>query len=131
MQAYLSQIKRFIILFSFLFLFTVHTVIAQLTVAPLFSDYAVLQRDKPVAVWGWSKAGAKVTVNIAGKTARATTAKNGKWMAILPTMPAGGPYNLSISSGSQVLSFSDVWLGEVWLCSGQSNMEWKLSQAYN
>lgn len=131
MPAYWSQTKRFIPLFSFLFLFTLQTVVGQLTVAPLFNDHAVLQRDKPVAVWGWSKAGTKVSVSIAGKSVQATTAKNGKWMAVLPAMPAGGPFTLSVSSGAESLSFSDVWLGEVWLCSGQSNMEWKLSQANN
>ena len=125
-----QYLKSFYI-FSAFFLLIVFTIHAQLTIAPLFNDHAVLQRDKPVAVWGWSKAGAKVTVNIAGKTARAITAKNGKWMATLPSMPGGGPYELSVKSGTENLTFTDVWLGEVWLCSGQSNMEWKLSQANN
>ena len=131
MLTYWLQTKRFIPLFSFIFLLSLQTVVGQLTVAPLFNDHAVLQRGKPVAIWGWAKAGSKISVSIAGKTAQATTPKNGKWMATLPAMPGGGPYELTIKSGAETLSFTDVWLGEVWLCSGQSNMEWKLSQAHN
>jgi sialate O-acetylesterase len=123
--------KASLLVIGLFFLFFGQTLFAQLTVAPLFNDHAVLQRDKPVAVWGWSKAGTKISVSIAGKSVQTTTARNGKWMATLPAMPAGGPFILSINSGAEKLSFTDVWLGEVWLCSGQSNMEWKLSQAHN
>lgn len=129
MLLFWSNAKRYFSLF--VFIFSVQAAVGQLSVAPLFNHHAVLQRGKPVAIWGWAKAGSKISVSIAGKTALATTPKNGKWMAALPAMPGGGPYELIIKSGAETLSFTDVWLGEVWLCSGQSNMEWKLSQAHN
>ncbi len=125
------KVRRIFFLLVFIFLFAFQAVMGQLTVAPLFNDHAVLQRGKPVAVWGWSKAGTKISVSIAGKSVQTTTARNGKWMATLLAMPAGGPFTLAISNGAESFSFTDVWLGEVWLCSGQSNMEWKLSQAHN
>ena len=104
---------------------------AQLSVAPLFTHHAVLQRDKPLPVWGWSRPGSKVSVQLSGILVSAKTDKHGKWMAALPALPAGGPHELIVQSGVEKLKFSDIWLGEVWLCSGQSNMEWKLSQAHN
>lgn len=123
--------NRSFLVIGLFFLFLGQTLFGQLTVAPLFNHHSVLQRNKPVAIWGWAKAGSKISVSIAGKTAQATAAKSGKWMATLPAMPGGGPYELIVKGGAETLSFTDVWLGEVWLCSGQSNMEWKLSQAHN
>jgi sialate O-acetylesterase len=104
---------------------------AQLSTTTLFNHHAVLQRDKPLPVWGWAKAGTKVSVSLKGNTVETNVGKNGKWMVTLPAMPGGGPYTLSILNGNEKLEYNDVWLGEVWLCSGQSNMEWKLKQAHN
>jgi sialate O-acetylesterase len=91
-------------------------------VHPLFADHCVLQRGRPVPVWGWAEAGAEVTVSIAGKEATGVADANGRWQATLPTLEAGGPYELTIS-GPQSVTISDVLIGEVWICSGQSNME--------
>jgi sialate O-acetylesterase len=123
--------KRIFTFLVFIFVFAVQPVVGQLSVASLFNHHAVLQRGKPVPVWGWAKSGAKISVSVAGETATATADNGGKWMAQLSAMPAGGPYTLSVISGNEKLEFTDIWLGEVWLCSGQSNMEWKLSQAHN
>lgn len=95
---------------------------------PLFSDEAVIQRDRPVAVWGWAAPGAEVTISLAGEglAAKPVTAKagaDGRWQAAIGPFPAGGPYVLSASAGEAKAEAKDVLVGEVWLCSGQSNME--------
>lgn len=104
---------------------------AQLKVARLFGDHLVLQRDKPIRVWGEHRPGAAVTVVLNGQSAGATAAADGRWQAELPPMPAGGPYTLTIRGQNETIALSDVLIGEVWLCSGQSNMEWRVRQADN
>ena len=99
-------------------------------VAPLFSDHMVLQRDAAAPVWGWTRPGAAVTVAINGHSARAVADADGKWMAKLDPMTAGGPYQLTVS-GPEKATISDVLIGDVWLCSGQSNMEFQLSGVTN
>jgi sialate O-acetylesterase len=102
---------------------------AQLTAAKLFADHMVLQRNQDVPVWGWNKKGAKVTVNLNGQTVAVKADARGYWRAILKPMPEGGPYVMDISSGKEHLVYNDVMLGEVWICSGQSNMEFQLKNA--
>lgn len=88
----------------------------------LFSDGMVLQQGMKVPVWGKADEGEKVTVRIQDQEATAT-AKDGKWMVHLEHLKAGGPYEMTIS-GQNTLQFKNVLVGEVWICSGQSNMEW-------
>ncbi len=93
---------------------------------PLFCDHAILQRDASVPVWGWTVPGAKVTVTFAGQTCNAIAGPDGKWMAKLKPMPASvEPRTLTVTSqiGPPAASAHDVLVGDVWLCSGQSNME--------
>jgi sialate O-acetylesterase len=90
----------------------------------IFQDHAVLQRDQPIKVWGESSAGDRVSVSIDAKTVEARADASGHWHALFPPMRAGGPYALTVhtqSGASQ--SISDVLVGDVFLCSGQSNME--------
>src|SRR5208283_5021592 len=89
---------------------------------PLFSDHAVLQAGRELPVWGTARDGEHVTVAIAGQKA-ATTAKDGRWLVRLPALPAGGPYTMTISGEGSAVTLSDLLVGEVWVCSGQSNME--------
>ncbi len=99
---------------------------ADVTPHALFCDHAVLQRDKPIPVWGQAAPGEKVTVRLAGKVAETTVAAaDGRWSVRLPAQPAGGPFTL-VFEGNNRVELNDVWLGEVWLCSGQSNMERQL-----
>ena len=93
----------------------------------LFTEGAVLQRGMPVPVWGTADDGEKVTVKIQDQEA-STTAKDGKWMVRLPELKAGGPFVLTIE-GKNKVEVADVLVGEVWICSGQSNMEWTLGRA--
>jgi sialate O-acetylesterase len=90
----------------------------------------VLQRDKPNAFWGWTTPGAKVTVSVAGRKAVGTAGPDGRWLARLTPPKVGGPYKVVVEGGQRV-ELDDVLVGDVWLCTGQSNMELGLSQAMN
>ena len=91
----------------------------------LVADHMVLQRDRTVEVWGWGAPGGAVTVRLAGASARATVGADSTWRVALPPMSAGGPYTLTVE-GAETLTVRDVLVGEVWLASGQSNMEFSL-----
>ena len=96
--------------------------------ASLFQDHAVLQRNIPIPVWGTGSPGVAVTVRLAGHEAKTVVDSSGRWFLRLPSLKEGGPYTLTVESPSTVLEVSDLLVGEVWICSGQSNMDWKLSQ---
>jgi sialate O-acetylesterase len=102
---------------------------AQLTTSKLFADHAVLQRNQDLPVWGTAKKNAKVSVMLNGQQVSAKADEQGNWKAVLKPMEAGGPYSMTISSGKDKLVYSDIMLGEVWLCGGQSNMEFQLKNA--
>ena len=95
---------------------------ADVTLPHLLSDHMVLQRDCAIPVWGWAEPGEEVTVLIGKSEARTTTGATGSWRVDLPAMAAGGPHELTIRGRNTIL-LSDILIGEVWLCSGQSNME--------
>jgi sialate O-acetylesterase len=101
---------------------------ADVKLPALFSDHMVLQRDKLIAVWGWADDGEKVTVQLGGDRV-STEAKGGKWKVLLSKMKAGGPHTLKVQ-GKNELEFKDILVGEVWVCSGQSNMEWSLQRSF-
>jgi len=103
---------------------------AATTVSSIIGDNMVLQRNAPVVLWGWDDAGTKVSVSIGGSSATATAGKDGSWSVSLPAMKAGGPHEITIS-GSSKLNIKNVLVGEVWFCSGQSNMEWTVSRSLN
>lgn len=98
-------------------------------VSPLFTDNMVLQREKPIKVWGWLTPGENVTVKLAGKSAKATADKTGKWLAVLPPMKAGGPYTMDVEEKKFITTYSNLLIGDVWICSGQSNMEMGIGAA--
>lgn len=102
---------------------------ADILVAPLFSDGAVLQRDKPVPIWGRADPGEKITITFAGQTREATAMHDGRWIAFLEPMPANAQGSDLILAAKNTLTLRDVVVGEVWLCSGQSNMEWAVARS--
>lgn len=106
-------------------------VFAEVRLPAVFGSHMVLQRRKPVPVWGWAEAGEKVTVALNKQTKTTKAGKDGKWRVTLDAMEAGGPYQLLVKGKSSTVTFDDVMAGEVWICSGQSNMEWPLSAAAN
>jgi len=91
-------------------------------VSPMFSDNMVLQREMADPVWGWSTPGAKITVSMLDKTATAVAGADGRWQTKIGPFPVGGPYTLNVAGPSSI-SFTNVMVGDVWICSGQSNME--------
>jgi sialate O-acetylesterase len=102
---------------------------AELQLAPLFTDNAVLQQGKATPVWGWANDGETVTVKFRGQKVT-DTARNGKWSVNLRNLRAGGPDVLTVSSPSRTFTLTNVLVGEVWICSGQSNMEWPMRQSF-
>jgi len=98
----------------------------QLKLAGMFSDHMVLQRDLPVTVWGWAAAGKTVAVSLGGNTAQAVVDGSGAWRVTLPALSARGPYELQVRCGTETIQQSDILAGEVWVCSGQSNMQWTM-----
>ena len=98
-----------------------------LQMSDLFTDNMVLQHGQTLAIQGKADAGQKITVSIAGQKKITVAASNGKWMVFLDPLKAGGPYTLTVTADKQKLMYHNVLAGEVWLCSGQSNMEFCLS----
>lgn len=95
----------------------------------IFTDHMVMQRNRPVKFWGTADAATKVTICFAGKTSTAQTGHNGKWTVEFPPMKAGGPYNATIENQGRSIRLTDILVGEVWICSGQSNMAFRLQDA--
>lgn len=103
---------------------------ADLKVAGAFTDHMVLQQSSDAPIWGWSSPGEKVTVQAGwGVQTTVKAGADGKWMAKVKTPKAGGPFAISISTPTEQKFLSDVLIGEVWVCSGQSNMQWAMSQS--
>ncbi|GAA0552868.1 sialate O-acetylesterase [Chitinophaga japonensis] len=95
---------------------------AQIRLPRLISDGMVLQRDKKIKVWGWAAAGEKVSLRFRQKEYHTVADNNGSWAIQLPPQGAGGPYTMTFSA-SNTIEINNILLGDVWLCSGQSNME--------
>lgn len=126
-----SQLKR-----KYMLLFALGAVTsfanAQVRLPKVFSDNMVLQRQQPIPFWGTAAAGKQVTVELAGKRFRTTAAADGKWKLKTAAMKHGGPYLISIYEGDdkqQARQVRNVLIGDVWFASGQSNMEWQVSQS--
>lgn len=120
----LSRLSLFFLLLPF-------TLQAELEVSSFFGDHMVLQRDQPLPVWGKATPGDKVTVSFRDSSVTTQSGENGKWMAELPQQSVGEAASLQISSGDRTVVFQDILVGEVWICSGQSNMEWPVENSEN
>jgi sialate O-acetylesterase len=92
---------------------------AQVRLAKMFGDHMVLQRDVPLPVWGWAGPGEKVAVRMAGQSGEAVADREGRWSVKIGPFPAGGPHTLAAGP----VELRDVLVGDVWICSGQSNKE--------
>ncbi len=103
---------------------------AEVRLPKVFSSHMVLQREKPLMIWGWAQPNETVTVELSSESRKVQANERGEWKAILPAMKAGGAYTLTVS-GSSTVKFEDVMVGEVWLCSGQSNMEMGIGMVQN
>src|SRR5690606_398776 len=96
---------------------------ADVRLPKIFSDNMVVQRDQNLKVWGWAKAGESVKVEFNGQSAKAKAAKNGTWTVTFKPMKHGGPFEMKISDKSNNIVLKNILIGDVWLGSGQSNME--------
>ncbi len=101
---------------------------AEIRLGAPFSDHMIVQHDKPLTIWGWDEPGQAVGIAFAGKEAKAVAAKDGRWEAEIATPDAGGPFEIAVT-GSSSVTLKDVLSGEVWLASGQSNMEFPLGKS--
>lgn len=109
---------------------TISTCLADVKLPNVFSDHMVLQQGQENKIWGTATAGEKVTISIADKSVETKADDKGNWSTKLPSLPVGGPHKLRVA-GSSVVEFADVLVGEVWICSGQSNMQWNVGQSNN
>ena len=98
---------------------------------PLFSDDAVLQRDRAIPIWGWAAPGQSVEVKLDERNFSVRADASGRWMARVGPFASGGPHTLSVSAGGQSLTRRNILFGDVWLCSGQSNMEMGVANINN
>jgi sialate O-acetylesterase len=101
---------------------------AEVSLPNIFGDHMVLQRGQQNPVWGWADKGEKVTVTIGDQSHSATANDKGEWRVKLAPMKVGKPLTLTVK-GRNTFKFTDVLVGEVWICSGQSNMAWSVGQA--
>ncbi|TWU00984.1 sialate O-acetylesterase [Stieleria varia] len=102
---------------------------AELKLAAPINDSMVLQRDEDATVWGWATAGSEITVQISDHKATATADDQGRWKVQIDPPPVGGPYQMTIAGDGSQQTIQDILVGEVWLCSGQSNMAMTVSRA--
>jgi sialate O-acetylesterase len=123
----MSGSKKNILTFLGLILILSATAFGELKLPKLVSDGMVLQRDAEVRIWGWATPGEKVSVKFLGLEYSAMTGADGNWQIRLPKLPAGGPYEMQITAGTSI-TLHDILVGDVWVCSGQSNMELPISR---
>ena len=102
---------------------------AKVSLPHFFSSNMVLQRNMPIKIWGSANKHEQVSVSLNGTTEIVTAGKNGKWKIEMPAMTYGGPYEIQIKGKDNSITFENVLIGDVWLCSGQSNMEFNLNGA--
>lgn len=118
-----------LLLFSFLALVGAFSSMATLRMPAYYGNHMVLQRDVPVLLRGEAEPGKRVTAVLGDNKATVKAGKDGRWQISLPAYKAGGPYTLQVTAGKEVLNFDDILFGEVWICSGQSNMEFRVRSA--
>src|SRR4051812_47525657 len=109
-------------LFSLSFLSLYFISYGQIKLPKLISDGMILQRDTKTKLWGWASPNEKIIITFNGRQYHTAAGNNGKWMAQLSPMQAGGPYDISFT-GTNSITVKNVLFGDVWVCSGQSNME--------
>ena len=105
--------------------------LAQIKLPRLLSSNAVLQREKPLSIMGHAAKKSKIAIDFAGNTYRTRADKNGQWQIDFPPQPAGGPFTMEITDGREFIKLENILFGDVWVCSGQSNMEWPLRETNN
>lgn len=126
-----------LVLIGSMLMFTSTISFAEVKLPSIFGNNMVMQRDMPVPIWGWAVEGEEITVSLSlqdnAEVIYTDTVKadaKGNWQVTLPTTPVSGPYTINVV-GSSTVEFTDVLFGEVWVCSGQSNMAWTVNASNN
>ena len=123
--------KRLILSAILITVFSLPSVVsAEIKLPKVFADHMVLQRHQRVAIWGWADPGETVHIQTPFERHRLTANEEGKWMTRLRPMRAGGPIEITLK-GSNEITLKDILIGDVWVCSGQSNMEWSVAASVN
>lgn len=123
----IKNLIRLVLLSHFLIILIAHTTAAEVRLPGIFDSNMVLQRDLPIHFWGWAAPGEAVTVMLNGRTVEVKAGKNGKWSCLLPAMQAGGPFDVVVN-GTNHLLLKNILIGDLWICGGQSNMQWRIDQ---
>jgi sialate O-acetylesterase len=132
MKSSMPLLPRLATLFGMLFILMLPArLTAIVSPAAIFQDQAVLQRDVLLPVWGLAAPGEKVTVQFAGQTRSTWADANGRWRVMLDPLPASCEARTLVIEGENVVRISDIVVGEVWLASGQSNMEWNVNNSHD
>ena len=126
----MTRLRLWRCIFFGLFYFLSLPVSAQLKLASVFGDGMVLQRSQPISVWGWEKPGERISVSLKDQVKVAVADAGGQWSVKLNAETAGGPYVLLVK-GTKTIALKDVLIGDVWLCAGQSNMQFTVSKVQN
>ena len=116
----MRSIFKVFLLLTVLILYSTES-LAQIQLPRIFQDGMVIQRGKNIPIWGWASPKEKIKVSLNGKSTTAVASSDGSWIAEIPKMKAGGPYSLKVS-GEETIIIDNVLIGDLWLCSGQSNM---------
>ncbi|MCH9653286.1 MAG: 9-O-acetylesterase [Planctomycetes bacterium] len=125
----MSMHKVLLLAVTCISMFSVSTISqAEVRLPRIFGNHMVLQRDQPIPVWGWADPGENVSVALGSTSVSTVADKDGKWTVKLPAQKIGNPVTLT-AKGKNTITFTDVLIGEVWLCSGQSNMEWTVARS--
>ncbi|WP_029906906.1 sialate O-acetylesterase [Prevotella sp. 10(H)] len=123
--------KTLSILILCFFSFTVPALYAEVKLPHIFSDNMMFQRDKPINVWGWADKNESVEISFMDQKKKVKADKNGKWTVTLSPVAYGGPYTMDVKGKNNSITLKNILVGEVWLCSGQSNMEWQVKSTMN
>lgn len=116
-------------LLTLMFMLATTYMMGQLRLPAIIADHMVLQAGQPANIWGWASKGQKVTVTIGTHRVDTRADRKGAWHVALPPMTYGGPYTMTVAAGKEAIRVTDILVGEVWVASGQSNMEFRLSSA--
>ena len=125
------KIPSLLTLVSIILISFSHIGLADVKLPNVIGSGMVLQRDMAVPVWGWAEAGEEVTVSFAGQTKKTKTGDDGKWTVSLDPLKANENGSALTITGKNKITLENVLVGEVWICSGQSNMEWAIRQSMN
>ncbi len=119
------------VLIIFCLCFGLLSIQAEVTLSSVFSDNMVIQQNKPIRIWGWADKNESIEVRFLSQVKKTKADKDGKWELTLNAVSYGGPYSLVVQGKSNNIVLKNILVGEVWLCSGQSNMEWTVQNINN